>query len=54
MTAVIHYHDEDEVDKVWWVQLLSLTFNALYLIYREEDLIMWQSSPLWDLSRNFL
>lgn len=54
MTAAIHYHDEDEVDKVWWVQLLSLTFNALYLIYREEDLIMWQSRPLWDLSRNFL
>lgn len=29
-------------------------FRVLYHIYREGDLIMWQSCPLWDLSRNFL
>lgn len=43
-----------EVDKVWWVQPSSLMFTELYRIYRDGDLIMWQSHPPWELSRNFL
>lgn len=58
MTSAIHYHDRAEPqvkERLTKFGGFSLhLWCSMCCIISEEDLITWQSRPLWGLSRNFL